>query len=63
MRNTLIIWFLFCVSLTGFAQQNKGTVVRKTFVAPSLEGNPAGENAERSVSVYLPPGYDKSKDR
>lgn len=63
MKNIVIIWFLSCVSLTGFAQQNKGTVVRKTFVAPSLKGNPAGENAERSVSVYLPPGYDKSKDR
>ena len=35
----------------------------QTFLVPSLQNNKGGENPERQVSVYLPPGYDESTQR
>lgn len=32
-------------------------------LAPSLQDNKGGEDANRSLTIYLPPGYAKSKDR
>jgi enterochelin esterase-like enzyme len=42
------------------ARADEGRVVRETVHGPSLEHNPAGEPADRWVSVYLPPSYDKA---
>ncbi|WPV66541.1 alpha/beta hydrolase [Chitinophaga sp. LS1] len=51
-------------SINSIAQTNgHGTIVHLRFVAASIKGNPAGENALRRVSIYLPPGYDKSSAR
>jgi hypothetical protein len=52
---------IFLASLTiftsSFGQTSKRTVVTEKFVAPSIQGNPAGENALRRLTIYLPPGY------
>ena len=42
------------------AGADEGKVVRATIHGVSLENNPAGEPADRWVSVYLPPSYDKA---
>jgi S-formylglutathione hydrolase FrmB len=39
------------------ARADEGTIVRAKVRGPSLENNPAGESADRWVSVYLPPSY------
>jgi S-formylglutathione hydrolase FrmB len=41
----------------------KGKVVVNRFLAPSLQGNRAGEDPLRRVTVYLPPGYEMSNQR
>jgi enterochelin esterase-like enzyme len=33
------------------------------FLAPSIQGNPGGENPMRRMTIYLPPGYDAGKGR
>ncbi|WP_296700941.1 alpha/beta hydrolase-fold protein [Algoriphagus sp.] len=53
----------FC--LNGFdltAQSKGGKVVTETIYSENLE-NEAGENPNRAVSVYLPPGYESSSQR
>lgn len=45
----------------AFAQD--GRLVREKLHAPSLEKNLTNESADRSVSIYLPPSYDKSNKR
>lgn len=40
-----------------------GTLERITVHGPALEGNLAGDEPDRPVSVYLPPSYDTSPDR
>ena len=37
----------------------RGRVVMDTVTSAALKGNPLGDPAERTVPVYLPPGYDK----
>ncbi len=41
----------------------KGTLERITVHGAALEGNLAGDDADRPVSVYLPPSYETSPDR
>ena len=38
----------------------RGRVVLERFESAVLRGNPAGDPAERTVPVYLPPSYDDS---
>ena len=38
----------------------QGRIDRVTFASRILEGNPSGDPAERTVPVYLPPGYDEA---
>jgi S-formylglutathione hydrolase FrmB len=44
----------------SFGQNLKGTVIHRKFLAPSIQGNPAGEDAMRRLTIYLPPGYYQS---
>ncbi|GAB3953463.1 alpha/beta hydrolase family protein [Spirosoma harenae] len=47
-----------------FAQnQQKGKLIIEKFVAPSLQGNHAGEDPMRRITIYLPPGYEASNQR
>ncbi|HEV7904821.1 MAG TPA: hypothetical protein VGO96_13345, partial [Pyrinomonadaceae bacterium] len=45
----------------AFAQE--GRLVRETVHGASLEGNVTGEETDRRVSVYLPPGYDSAMEK
>ena len=56
--NCMIIFTLICLSVAQ-GQSNKGKVVYQRLYAKSLENN-AGENPERRITIYLPPGYNNS---
>ena len=59
----LSFFFLFLfISASSFAQIQKGSVVTETIYSKNLE-NKFGENPNRAVSVYLPPGYESSSQR
>lgn len=58
----LLYFLLTCLTLSLYTK-GQGTITYIRFVAPSLKDNPAGEHAERRLSIYLPPGYGKSKKR
>ncbi len=45
------------------AQARRGTVEHITVHGRALEGNLAGETADRQVTVYLPPGYAAEPNR
>ncbi|HVE81988.1 MAG TPA: alpha/beta hydrolase-fold protein [Myxococcales bacterium] len=40
-----------------------GTIRVESVPAPSLQGNPLGDPAARSIPVYLPPGYEGGRQR
>jgi hypothetical protein len=62
MRKISVAFLLALTSLTSsFGQILKGTVIYERFVAPSIRGNAAGEDALRRLTIYLPPGYYQSK--
>jgi S-formylglutathione hydrolase FrmB len=45
------------------APQTVGAFVRDTVMSPALAGNPLGDTPERTVWLYLPPGYQQSSRR
>jgi enterochelin esterase-like enzyme len=53
---------LFIVCLESFGQATEGTVATFTINARTLQ-NKGGENPDRKVSVYLPPGYARTTKR
>ncbi len=57
-----VVTFLLTISAVSFlsAQNLKGTVLYERFLASSIQGNPAGEDAMRRLTIYLPPGYYQS---
>ncbi|MEP7322377.1 MAG: alpha/beta hydrolase-fold protein [Saprospiraceae bacterium] len=59
-----LIVVLFAVSLAKFAdsQTTTGTVVQHVINSIALQ-NTGGENPNRRISVYLPPGYNQSNQR
>jgi S-formylglutathione hydrolase FrmB len=61
MLGALLAW-----AVLSTAQNNpavKGTVERVKVHGKSLEGNLEGDSPDRSVSVYLPPGYKQDAKR
>lgn len=48
---------------TPFVLCQTGRLVGETLHSPSLEKTVTGEAADRHVTVYLPPGYDKSPSK
>ncbi len=63
MKKAIFSLFTFFLTLqVSFAQYPKGKVVYEKLYSELLE-NPGGENPTRRVTVYLPPGYDKSEKR
>ena len=64
MKPLLLILFLFLFINTLTAQKTKkGKVIYERFLAPSLQGNRGQEDPTRRVTIYLPPGYEESKQR
>lgn len=57
--------WLFVIALMMCLQSSwaQGKLERKEVKSPALLNNPAGESASRMVSIYLPPGYEKSGER
>jgi len=54
-----------CVAMASRAADSgqAGHLERITVHGASLEGNLSGDSPDRQVSVYLPPGYEKSRQR
>lgn len=64
MKQVLIISFLvLCLSSLSAQDTQKGKVIVEKFLAPSLQGNGGGEDPMRRLTIYLPPGYEESKQR
>ncbi|HEY5463739.1 MAG TPA: alpha/beta hydrolase-fold protein [Hanamia sp.] len=62
MQKIILTFLLTLITIASlFAQNSKGTVVYEKFLAPSIQGNPGGEDAMRRLTIYLPPGYYQSK--
>jgi predicted alpha/beta superfamily hydrolase len=60
MRKILVTILLLSFSITGIAQ---GKLVKREFMAASLQNNMAGENPLRQLTVYLPPDYEQGTKR
>lgn len=59
------ILFLLVFVQTFFlsqGQDSKGKIIVEKINSPALQ-NPGGENPVRSVTIYLPPGYDQTTNR
>ncbi len=62
-RAWVLISILF-FSISCFSQQpRKGKILEQKILSKSVEGNPGGEDPSRSVTIYLPPGYDAGDQR
>lgn len=48
---------------SDYDHSKKGKVIVEKFLAPSLQGNHSGEDPMRRITIYLPPGYEESKQR
>ena len=57
----LSLSLLFFLNPLLAQESKKGKVVVERFLAPSLQGNHAGEDPMRRLTIYLPPGYEESK--
>jgi hypothetical protein len=42
---------------------NRGQVVIESFESAVLRGNPAGDPHVRAVPIYLPPSYERDRER
>ncbi|GAB3715894.1 alpha/beta hydrolase family protein [Spirosoma flavus] len=64
MKTFLLCLFVF-LSLGDLSAQatKKGKVVITKFFAPSIQGSRGGEDPMRKLTIYLPPGYQESKQR
>lgn len=56
----LCLLILCCNELYVFAQD--GHLIEVEIMAPSLKDNLVDDSAERSVMIYLPPGYDNNEE-
>ena len=59
MKHLLLLLIAVQLFLFTDAQVLKGTVITETINAVSLK-NPGGENPARRITIYLPPGYNKT---
>ena len=62
LLHPLLIFLLLC-ACGPLAAQTQGTVEEITVHGASLEGNLDGDSPDRSVFVYLPPGYADNPTR
>jgi enterochelin esterase-like enzyme len=58
-RYASVLFFVFLAALVSA----QGRVEEKTFLAASLQNNKGGEDPNRKLLIYLPPGYDNSTQR
>ncbi len=62
MKKLIAILLVLVFAKQVQSQIDTGSVVMRTINSAYLQ-NTGGENPQRRVSVYLPPGYDQSKQR
>lgn len=62
-RFRLPLFLFLCAAVLSGQSLAQGTLEQIRVFGPSLEGNLAGDDAEREVYVYLPPGYADSGRR
>lgn len=59
MKSSLLLAGLLVFHIGLFAQKDiNGTILRENFLSTSLLENQGGEDPVRSVTIYLPPGYE-----
>lgn len=64
MKSLLLIFSCFIFTKSLIAQKtDKGKIIIEKFLSPSLQGNHAGEDPMRKMTIYLPPGYEESNLR
>lgn len=65
MKNLTLCWLTLLACLSCGAAQaandDKSRIIETSLVSRHLQGNLIGIDPKRSVTVYLPPGYDSSK--
>ena len=62
MKKLLVVLLISVPVKTAFCQDGSGTIVMRIIHSQNLQ-NKGGENPDRRISVYLPPGYERSKQR
>lgn len=62
MKKLIVLLFSVAWMHNTYSQIGSGTVITRIINAAYLK-NTGGENPNRRISVYLPPGYDQSKQR
>jgi S-formylglutathione hydrolase FrmB len=62
IKKSILLLLFTALIVFSQAQAQKGRVQVERINAPSLK-NTGGENPQRRVSIYLPPGYDNSTQR
>jgi len=64
LKGVWILITLLLFSTSCFSQQpRKGKILEQKILSKSIEGNPGGEDPSRSVTIYLPPGYEAGYQR
>jgi S-formylglutathione hydrolase len=65
IRRITFIAAVIALSVTAIyaGQTAEGRLIREVIRAKTIENRPAGEPAERNVSIYLPPGYDANTSK
>ena len=64
MKSLLSFILSLFIVIGGFSQNNKGgKIIEQKFLAASIQGNHGGEDPMRSVTIYLPPGYESGNQR
>jgi S-formylglutathione hydrolase FrmB len=64
IKRVSVLIFLLALSIICFPQQSrKGKILEQKILSKSIEGNPGGEDPSRSVTIYLPPGYEADGQR
>jgi S-formylglutathione hydrolase FrmB len=62
MNKYYLFLFVLLITQKSFSQATSGKLTSFTINAKTLQNN-GGENQNRKVSVYLPPGYEKDNKR
>ena len=62
MNKYYVVLMVLLIALKSFSQTTSGKVTNFTIKAQTLR-NDGGENPNRDVSVYLPPGYENGNKR
>ncbi len=63
MRSTFITLCILLAGVTSICQVPQGKIVVQKILSESVKNNKGGEDPNRDISIYLPPGYDASNQR